>query len=49
MCHEETPKLQLGARKIPFHGEGAQILEQVVQKCCKIAVFEDVKKFWTMS
>lgn len=48
VCHEETAKSQLGTRKIPFYNEGAQILEQVVQKCCKIAVFEDVKKFWTM-
>lgn len=46
--HEETAKSQLGTRKIPFHSEDAQILEQVVQKCCKIAVFGDVKKFWTM-
>lgn len=45
LCHEKTTKFQLGTRKIPFHNEGAQILEQVVQKCCKIAVFEDVKKF----
>lgn len=48
VCCEETAKFQLGTRKIPFHNEGAQILEQVVPKCCKIAVFEDVKKFWTM-
>lgn len=48
VCHEETAKFQLGTRKIPFHNEATQILDQVVQKCCKIAVFEDVKKFWTM-
>lgn len=48
VCHEETAKFQLGAGKMSFHNEGAQILEQVVQKCCKIAVFDDVKKFWTM-
>lgn len=48
VCHEGTVKFQLDARKIPFHKGGAQILEQVVQKCCKTGVFEDVKKFWTM-
>lgn len=47
-CSKLQPgKFQLSTRKNPFHKEGAQIVEQVVEKCCKIHVFKDIEKFWT--
>lgn len=43
VCHEETAKFHLGSRKIPFHNEATQILEQVVQKCCKLLSLKMLK------
>lgn len=43
----QAGKFRLGARKIPFHKEDAQVVEQAVQMVCKIDIFEEIEKFWT--